>query len=239
MRTQSNLAPTTVPPMSEDQRLDPPTPVQAVLFDFGGVITTSPFEAFNRYEDSIGVPRDTIRTINSTNPDDNAWAKMERSEVDTAGFAALFEAEAAALGHELSGAAVLGCLSGNVRPEMVRALVLLKERGLRIGCITNNMKAGHGAGMARSEAAATAVTEAMSHFEVVIESAVEELRKPDPAIYLLACERMNIQPGDAIYLDDLGINCKPAKALGMQAIKVTSGEQALADLERLTGLNLR
>ncbi|MFT5530276.1 MAG: putative hydrolase of the HAD superfamily [Candidatus Poriferisodalaceae bacterium] len=222
-----------------DAQLPETRPVHAVLFDFGGVITTSPFEAFHRYENSVRAPRDTIRTINSTNPDNNAWAKMERSEVDTAGFAALFEAEAAALGHDMSGEAVLGCLSGGVRPYMVRALQVLKEHGIRIACITNNMKAGHGAGMARSEEQAAAVADAMSHFEMVIESSVEGLRKPDPAIYQLALDRMGIAAADAIYLDDLGINCKPAAALGMRAIKVTDGEKALADLEALVGIALR
>ena len=123
--------------------------IDAVLFDFGGVVTTSPFEAFSRYENEIGAPLDSIRRINSTNPDDNAWAKMERSEVTVSEFCKLFEAEATDLGLKMSGQKVLECLSGNVRPQMVRAIEILQKR-VRIGCITNNMKSGHGAGMART-----------------------------------------------------------------------------------------
>ena len=215
-----------------------PQSIDAVLFDFGGVITTSPFEAFNRYEAEIGVPPDTIRRINATNPDDNAWAKMERNEVDLAAFAELFEAEACELGHEMSGEAVLNCLSGDVRPQMVRALDILKAR-VRIGCITNNMRQGHGAGMARTEDQAARVADAMSRFEVVIESSKVGLRKPDPRIYELACKEMGIDPSRAAYLDDLGINCKPARALGMATVKVGDPEIALDELEGIVGFDLR
>ena len=130
----------------------PSTVVNAVLFDFGGVITESPFESFNRYEDRIGAPRDTIRQINATNPDTNAWARMERSEVNVDEFAELFEAEAADRGFEMSGSAVLACLSGGLRPQMVRALEILAAR-LPVGCITNNVRTGHGVGMAGMRAA--------------------------------------------------------------------------------------
>lgn len=222
--------------MSPDVNASPA--IDAVLFDFGGVITTSPFEAFNRYEASLGVPADTIRTINSTNPDDNAWAKMERNEVDLDGFSTLFEAEAAALGYTMSGQDVLGCLSGDVRPQMVAALDILKER-VRIGCITNNMRQGHGAGMARTEEQAARVADAMQRFEVVIESSKVGLRKPDPRIYQLACREMGIEPARAAYLDDLGINCKPARALGMATVKVGDPEVALDELEAIVGFALR
>lgn len=216
----------------------PPDTVDAVLFDFGGVITESPFEAFNRYEDRIGVPRDTIRQINATDPDDNAWARLERSEVTVGEFAELFEAEAGARGHSISGAEVLACLSGGLRPQMVRALRILAER-LPVGCITNNVKAGHGAGMARDPGAAAAIAEVMDLFGVVIESSVVGLRKPDPRIYELACDRLGIDPTRAAYLDDLGINCKPAAAMGMKAIKVTDPDAALRELQTLVGFPLR
>ena len=212
--------------------------VNAVLFDFGGVITESPFEAFNRYEDRIGIPRDTIRQINATNPDTNAWARLERSEVSVEEFAELFEAEAAGRGHELSGTQVLGCLSGGLRPQMVRALEILAAR-LPVGCITNNVRTGHGTGMARDAAAAAAIAEVMKLFRVVIESSVVGLRKPDPRIYELACAELGIDPARTAYLDDLGINCKPAAAMGMAAIKVTDPDAALGELEALVGFELR
>ena len=215
----------------------PSNAVDAVLFDFGGVITDSPFEAFNRYEERIGVPRDTIRQINATNPDGNAWARLERSEVSVAEFADLFEAEAGARGHAISGAEVLACLSGGLRPQMVRALHILAAR-LPVGCITNNVKAGHGAGMARDPDTAAAISEVMELFGVVIESSVVGLRKPDPRIYELACDQLGIDPARTAYLDDLGINCKPAAAMGMKAIKVTDPDEALRELEALVGFAL-
>lgn len=211
--------------------------VDAVLFDFGGVITESPFESFNRYEERIGVPRDTIRQINATNPDANAWARLERSEISVDEFADLFEAEAAARGHQVSGAQVLACLSGGLRPRMVRALEILAAR-LPVGCITNNVRAGHGAAMARDAASAAAIDEVMKLFGVVIESSVVGLRKPDPRIYELACSELGIDPARTAYLDDLGINCKPAAAMGMKAIKVTDPDEALRELETLVGFDL-
>ena len=212
--------------------------VSAVLFDFGGVITASPFEAFARYEAEVGVPTDSIRKINSTNPNSNAWAKMERSEVTLNEFCELFEKEAQAFGLELSGERVLGCLSGDVRPQMVRALEILKER-VTIGCITNNMKSGHGSGMSRTADQAAVIADIMTMFEVVVDSAKVGVRKPDPRIYEMACSELKVDPSDCAYLDDLGINCKPAAALGMTAIKVVSPEQALEDLENVVGFSLR
>ena len=211
---------------------------EAVIFDFGGVITASPFEAFNRLEAERGLPQDFIRTVNATNPDSNAWALFERAEIDAARFDALFAAEAEALGHVLDGASVLSVLSGSIRPAMVGALDLLAAEGYRLACITNNVPAGHGAGMARSGDAKDAYEQVFARFEHVIESSKAGVRKPDPRIYLMMCEKLGLEPAACIYLDDLGINCKPAAKLGMHAIKVTSGEQALADLSAVLGLAL-
>ena len=211
--------------------------VHAVLFDFGGVITESPFESFNRYEERLGIPRDTIRQINATNPHHNAWGRLERSEVNVDGFAWLFEAEARERGYEVSGAQVLACLSGGLRPRMVRALEILVARA-PVGCITNNVRTGHGAGMARDPATAAAIAEVMKLFGVVIESSVVGLRKPDPRIYELACSELGIDPRRTAYLDDLGINCKPAAAMGMSAIKVTDPDEAVRELESLVGFDL-
>ena len=163
---------------------------------------------------------------------------MERSEVTLPQFCELFEAEAQSMGLELSGEKVLGCLSGDVRPQMVRALGILKGQ-LPIGCITNNMKSGHGSGMSRTEDQAAAIAEIMTMFEVVIESAKVGIRKPDPRIYEMACTELKVDPRNCAYLDDLGINCKPAANLGMTAIKVIDPDEALDDLERAVGFSLR
>ena len=211
---------------------------RAVIFDFGGVITSSPFEAFNRLEAERGLPQDFVRRVNAINPDGNAWAQFERAEIDTATFDTLFAAEAAAQGHALEGGAVLAVLAGAVRPAMVAALDILVGAGLRIGCITNNVPTGSGAGLARSTDRADALEQIFARFEHVIESSKAGVRKPDPRIYLMMCEKLGLAPAECIYLDDLGVNCKPAAQLGMHAIKVTSEAQALADLSAVLAIDL-
>lgn len=210
--------------------------IKAVIWDFGGVFTTSPFEAFNRYEVQRGLPRDLIRTVNATNPDSNAWALFERGEIDGHAFDRKFLEESAALGHPVRGAEILPLLSGDVRPRMVEALLICK-RHFKIGCITNNMIHGHGPGMAANAASASRAIDIMGHFDAIIESSKAGVRKPDTRIYLMMCESLGVEANTCIYLDDLGINCKPAAQLGMMAIKVISEAQTLADLERATGLN--
>jgi putative hydrolase of the HAD superfamily len=210
----------------------------AVLWDFGGVILTSPFEAFRRYEREAGLPEDFIRGLNARNADANAWAKMERSEVSLDEFVALFESEALARGHKLDGWRVLQALSGDIRPQMVEALRRCKA-AFRVACITNNMKHGEGPGMARSADKAAAVAEIMTLFEYVVESSKLGWRKPDPRIYRHACELLSVAPERCIYLDDLGVNLKPARAMGMRTIKVGDPDTAIAELEAMVGIPLR
>lgn len=210
--------------------------VAAVIWDFGGVITSSPFEAFNRYEAERGLPRDFIRRVNATNPDTNAWALFERSEIDPPRFDALFLEESAALGHPVRGADVLPLLSGDVRAGMVGALKTVAAR-YKTGCITNNVQTGAGAGMAGTAEKAAAIREIMALFGHVIESSKIGIRKPDPRIYALMCEALDVAPAACVYLDDLGVNLKPARAMGMATIKVENEAQALAALSALTGLS--
>ena len=209
-----------------------------IIWDFGGVITSSPFEAFNRLEAEKGVPKDSVRRINSADPDNNAWARFERAELDESGFDEAFAEEARAIGIELRGADVLARLAGDVRPAMVATLDRLKSEGFTIACITNNVPAGKGAGMAMSDEKAAAVKAIMERFDHIIESSKAGIRKPDPRIYQLMFEALNVEPGECIYLDDLGINCKPAAALGMAAIKVSAERQALDDLGALLNMQL-
>lgn len=210
----------------------------AVIFDFGGVITSSPFDAFRRFEAARGLPDGFIRRVNATNPDRNAWAMLERSEIDAATFDRLFRNEALALGHDVRGGDVLPLLSGAIRPRMVACLDQLTAAGIRIACITNNARVGHGSGMAGSAAQSEAIAAILARFEAVIESAEVGVRKPDPRIYRMACDRLGLAPEACVYLDDLGINCKPAALLGMHAIKVTGEEQALTDLGAVMRLPL-
>lgn len=210
----------------------------AVLWDFGGVILSSPFEAFNRYETEAGLPKDFVRSLNARNPDTNAWAKMERSEVSLEGFVTLFEEEARQQGQRVEGWKILQAISGDIRPHMVEALRRCKA-AFRVACITNNMKSGDGPGMARGPEKAKAVAEIMTLFEHVVESSKLGLRKPDPRIYRHACDLLGVAPEQCIYLDDLGINLKPARAMGMRTIKVVDPEVAIDELQAMVGIPLR
>ena len=209
--------------------------IEAVLWDFGGVFTTSPFEAFARFEKARGLPKDFIRTINSTNPNANAWARFESSVTDADGFDEEFRQEAEALGHSVGGKDVLALLSGEFRPRMIATLAECKKH-YKVGCITNNMKRGDGPSMAADDDRAAQAAKVMAMFDVIVESSVEGVRKPQPRIYEIACERLGVAPARAVFLDDLGINLKPARAMGMTTIKVATEEQAIRELAAVTGL---
>ena len=196
---------------------------EAVFFDFGGVIVGSPFEAFNRYEAAHGLPRDFIRSVNSVNADGNAWALLERNEIDPAAFDAMFATESQNLGHRVAGAVVLGLLHGDVRPEMVRALDLLRLSGYTLACLTNNVAV-------TDPDRSRSMAPILERFDHVIESSKVGVRKPEQRFYEIACERAGVAPDACVFLDDLGINLKTAKAMGMATIKVTSGAQALGEL---------
>ena len=204
--------------------------IRAVMFDFGGVISSSPFEAFAHLEAERGLPADFIRTVNATNPDTNAWARLERGDVDLETFGSLWSEEARALGHELDGRLVLEQLAGEIRPQMVEAI---RSCGMKYktACLTNNFT--------RAEAVLSEEVAAVySLFDAILESRVLGVRKPDPRFYQLACEALDVQPEECVFLDDLGVNLKPARALGMQTIKVSDPEVALTELGELVGLSL-
>ncbi|MBS02349.1 MAG: HAD family hydrolase [Gammaproteobacteria bacterium] len=211
----------------------------AVLWDFGGVFTTSPFENFSRYEAARGLPKDFIRGVNSTNPDTNAWAQLEASEISRDTFDGLFATESRALGHEIRGADVLDLLSGELRPAMVHALDRIRAE-FKTACLTNNIRdAGEGPGMAKDRERAAEISEVFDRFDAVIESSVVGIRKPNPEFYKLACKTLGVTPDQSVFLDDLGINLKPARALGMSTIKVLNQDQALDDLSTLLDIDLR
>jgi putative hydrolase of the HAD superfamily len=204
--------------------------IRAVLFDFGGVISSSPFEAFAHLETERGLPADFIRTVNATNPDTNAWAKLERGEIGLELFGSLWSEEARALGHELDGRLVLERLAGEIRPEMVDAIRACRTK-FKTACLTNNFT--------RAEAVLSdEVAAVYSLFDAILESRVLGVRKPDPHFYELACEALDVEPEECVFLDDLGVNLKPARALGMHTIKVSDPEVALTELGELTGLPL-
>ena len=207
--------------------------IKAIFWDFGGVITSSPFEAFNMFEKNNNLPSDFLRKVNSTNPDDNAWAKLERSEVNLEEFNLLFEEESNELGHAVKGKEVIALLQGQIRPEMVNALQKIKGKLIQ-ACLTNNIQSLKKETFEENNVSVSGKhEEIMKLFDFVIESSKVNLRKPDPAFYKLACEKAEIEPFEAVFLDDLGINLKPAKILGMKTIKVIDSIDALQELQKL------
>jgi putative hydrolase of the HAD superfamily len=209
--------------------------IEAVIWDFGGVLTTSPFEAFARFEREHRLPIDIIRRTNAANHLENAWAKFERAEIDIETFDRLFAEESASLGAEVRGKDVLPLLSGDLRPEMVEALKRIKKKH-RTGCITNNLPAN---AISSTSGRTLYIAEVMALFDHIIESAKIGLRKPDPRIYRMMVDVLGVDPKRCVYLDDLGVNLKPARDMGMTTIKVASAGQAIAELEAATGLKLR
>ena len=210
--------------------------IKAVFWDFGGVITSSPFESFNKYETKNNLPQDFLRLVNSTSPDSNAWAKLERSEIDLDEFNDLFMDESGKLGHSIPGKEVIALLKGEVRPQMISALKSIKDK-LILACLTNNIQAMDKE-FEGNVSASGKHDEVMQLFDFVVESSKVNVRKPDPDFYLLACKKANIIPDEAIFLDDLGINLKPAKELGMKTIKVIDPDAALDELQSLLDFKL-
>jgi putative hydrolase of the HAD superfamily len=120
-------------------------------------------------------------------------------------------------------------LAGEVRPQMVEAVRRCHAR-LKTAMLTNNWMVDDEGGR---------LDDLLPLFDVVVESAKAGVRKPDPRFYELACERLEIEPAEAVFLDDIGANLKPARQMGMTTIKVTDPDQAIADLEAVVGFALR
>jgi putative hydrolase of the HAD superfamily len=212
--------------------------IRATLWDFGGVILASPFVAFSRYEEQRGLPDGFIRGLNATNHHMNAWAHLERGDITFDEFCDRFENEARQAGAELDAREVMGLLSGEVRPAMVEALRRCHER-LRTALLTNNFVAAGSGADERGDGTGTDHSGILSLFDVVIESSKAGVRKPDPRFYGMACDALAIRPDEAVFLDDLGINLKPAREMGMTTIKVTDPDQALNELQAVVGFPLR
>jgi putative hydrolase of the HAD superfamily len=205
---------------------------RAVLFDLGGVVLGSPLHAIARYEAERGVPAGHINRVVVARGTEGAWARLERGELRPEAFVLAFERECAEAGHPISAREMLLRIAeaGAPRPAMVRAVERLRERGLRVGALTNNWE-GDGDG---DELAAL-----RARFDAFVESRAVGLRKPDPRIYRHACERLGVEPPETVFLDDIGRNLKAARELGMATIKVEEPDRALAELERLLGLAAR
>ena len=210
---------------------------RAVLFDFGGVITTSPFDAFRRFELERGLPAGFLQHINRTNADDNAWARFERGELSSEAFDEAFAEESRASGHEVRGLEVVALIYGNVRPRMIRAVDRCRKHFIT-ACLTNNFAHRRDDETSPGAAKTHDWKNALDLFDVVIESSKVGVRKPEPQFFELACQKLSIDPRQAVFLDDLGANLKPARLMGMHTIKVTNPDVALDELASVLGIDL-
>ena len=207
----------------------------SIFWDFGGVITSSPFEAFNKFEKENKLPENFLRKVNSTNPENNAWALLEQSKINQEEFNKLFFQESSQLGHGVAGLKVLNLLEGELRMGMVKVIRKLNKLGFTQACLTNNF-------IPSDENQPDMIdldkkTEVFDLFDFVFESKEIGLRKPDQAFYDHVIKEVNISPNKIIFLDDLGINLKPAKAMGITTIKVISESQAKKDLSEILNIN--
>ena len=203
---------------------------RAVLFDLGGVVVGSPLHAIAAYEEELGLPAGSVnRVVIGTGPG-GAWSRLERGELTLEPFYEAFDRECTTAGCTLSARTLMERVAGATapRPAMLEAIRRIRERGLIAAAITNNWVAEEGS-----------AGELRHHFDLVVESAVEGMRKPDPRIFEIACERLRIVARDAVFLDDIGSNLKTARSLGMTTIKVVEPDAALAELEKLLGFALR
>jgi len=204
--------------------------IQAVIFDLGGVVMESPLHAIARYEQDRGLPLNAINRAVAGAGDGGAWARLERGELTVEEFCAPFEADCRAAGIIVDARDLMARIGETTvpRPSMLEAILRIRRHGPRVAALTNNWLDGAstvGAGLRRE-------------FDVFVESAAVGLRKPDPRIYELVCRELDVAPARAVFLDDIGRNLKPARALGMTTIKVDDPAQALRELGTLIGLDL-
>jgi putative hydrolase of the HAD superfamily len=202
---------------------------RAVIFDLGGVVLGSPLRAIGRFERERGLPGGLVnRVVVETGPG-GAWARLERGELALPRFLSAFEAECARAGHELNAADLMAAIGEQSAPRdaMLEAVSRIRARGMAAAALTNNWVGdGEGTGVLRG------------HFDAFFESSLLGLRKPDPRIYTHACDALGVLPEQVIFLDDIGRNLKPARALGMTTLKVDDPGEALLALEGLLGFPL-
>ena len=216
-------------------------PILAVIFDLGGVVLGSPLHAIAAYERELGLPVDFVNRVVADTAPGGAWSRLERGELSIEDFYAAFEGDCRAAGQTLSAREMMArmAVASQPRAVMLDAIGKLRGAGLRVGALTNNWAHGEDTDAPDGEAAPSDGTRALAaHFDVFVESSVEGLRKPDPRIYQLTCERLGVAPAESAFLDDIGSNLKSARALGMSTIKVDEPESALVALSELVGIPL-
>lgn len=203
--------------------------ISAIIFDLGGVVLGSPLHAIAAYERELDIPAGFVNGVVVDTAPSGAWSRLERGEISLDVFYRDFDAECAEAGEKISAREMMGrmAVASQPRPKMLAAIAELRERAFKVAALTNNWV---------SEDPSQATSLLSPHFDLFIESSVVGLRKPDPRIYQHACQQLEIEPSQAVFLDDIGSNLKTARALGMTTIKVVDPNTALAELAAVLGL---
>ena len=215
--------------------------IRAIIFDLGGVVLGSPLHAIAAYEREIGLPANFVNHVVADTAPSGAWSRLERGEISMETFYTDFEADCQAAGQTLSARTMFErmALEALPRPIMIEAIRRIRAEGLLAGALTNNWANEDDGQENEADGPTGDGTRALADlFDVFVESSVEGLRKPDPRIYSLACERLGVELNEAVFLDDIGTNLKAARALGMTTIKVNTPEQALEELSAVIELKL-
>jgi len=194
----------------------------------------SPLQAIAAYEREHGIPANFVNRVVADTAPHGAWSRLERGEIGMAQFVGDFESECEQAGARIDARTMFAAMAAIARPReaMLEAIARIRRRGLKTAALTNNW-APEGDVPTDPEA-----PDLRGRFDVFVESSVEGLRKPDPRIYQLVCERMQIPLSETAFLDDIGSNLKPARALGMTTIRVGEPEPALRELEAVLGFPL-
>jgi epoxide hydrolase-like predicted phosphatase len=207
--------------------------VKAVIFDLGGVVFDSPLAFIRDYEVRHGLPENIVaRVVGGYGGEQGAWQRLERGELMLPEFCEHMDRDAAAMGAVMSTADLMLRMAElhAVRPVMLAAIRKLRDAGLKVGALTNNWVTHDGYD--------EQMRPLREEFHAFVESCKVGLRKPDPRIYAIACERLAVSPSASVFLDDIGGNLKVARSLGMTTIKVGEPEAALRELGQLVGIDL-
>jgi putative hydrolase of the HAD superfamily len=207
-------------------------PIRAVIFDLGGVVLGSPLHAIAIYERELGLPANAINRVVSSTAPKGAWSRLERGEISMLEFFDGFEQDCEGAGWKISAREMMERIgeTSKPRPIMLEAIRRIREQGLHVAALTNNWAPEGDVESSKNPLAAL--------FHVFVESSVEGLRKPDPRIYELVCDRLAVRPEEAVFLDDIGANLKPARAMGMTTLKVENPESTLKELTEILGFPL-
>jgi putative hydrolase of the HAD superfamily len=210
-----------------------PAPIEAVISDFGGVLTAPMIDSFTAFQDSSGISLEQLGVAMGKlweRQGSHPLFELETGRMAEARFLELMSQQLSSqLGCEVTLNGFGERYFAHLHPNepMIEYMRALRERGYKLAICTNNVREWE-----RFWRAKLPVDEI---FDVVVDSAFVGARKPEPRIYEITLERLGVAPEAALLIDDLELNCDGARAVGIEAIWFRSTEQAIADIEAAVG----